>query len=325
MNSLSELAGKKKESFSQILHFRKHLEDSKGSKRITRRLMAKRLAVVTGANQGIGFCIARQLLEQSTDLDIILACRDDRRGAEAIAKLTAANAAWAPRTQLVKLDLEQPSGISACAEQIRALSAPYGGVAVLVNNAGFAFTGDATEPVAVQAAKTVRINFFGTVELTEQLLPCMAQGSRIVTVGSRAGNLRWIPNAELRAELDGVDRLTSARLNELVASYLKATADAVSPEGLTRLYSMWPRTTYGTSKIALHAYMRLLAKQVGAKHIVTVCCPGFCATNMSSFGGDKTPDQGAETPVWLALESDASLTGKFFADKREMSFVDASW
>jgi carbonyl reductase 1 len=54
---------------------------------------------------------------------------------------------------------------------------------------------------------------------------------------------------------------------------------------------------------------------------VSACCPGWCATDMSSHMGPNTAAQGADTPVWLALAPGGSLpTGRFWAGRREEGF-----
>ncbi|EKX36642.1 hypothetical protein GUITHDRAFT_117185 [Guillardia theta CCMP2712] len=98
----------------------------------------------------------------------------------------------------------------------------------------------------------------------------------------------------------------------------------------------WPNTCYGVSKSAVNAYTRILAREVkeegkgtekGGQEVlweeeelaerrilVNSCCPGYCATDMSSWGGTKTAAQGAETPVKLALLPDGSPTGEYWTE-----------
>ena len=51
-----------------------------------------------------------------------------------------------------------------------------------------------------------------------------------------------------------------------------------------------------------------------------VCASRYVATDMSSFKGHKTPEQGADTPVWLALHAPSSGSGKFYSDRKEEPF-----
>ena len=67
-------------------------------------------------------------------------------------------------------------------------------------------------------------------------------------------------------------------------------------------------------------YTRVLAEQLGTKLDVNACCPGYVDTDMSSHRGIKTPLQGADTPVWLALLAPKGTSGKFFSDRHEEAF-----
>lgn len=81
----------------------------------------------------------------------------------------------------------------------------------------------------------------------------------------------------------------------------------------------WPNTTYGVSKIGLNAYTRILIREINKKDGILVfsCCPGFCATDMSSHKGIKTAAQGAETPVWLALQpKETTIEQAFYSEKK---------
>ena len=113
---------------------------------------------------------------------------------------------------------------------------------------------------------------------------------------------------------------------------------------------------YGVSKLCEATYTRILARQLQGRHIhVNACCPGYCATEMSSWRGQKTAvgasehaaqvhlharvtrhavvcltwraiaprlqAQGADTPVWLALRPPAeSQTGGFYSERRLEDF-----
>lgn len=50
------------------------------------------------------------------------------------------------------------------------------------------------------------------------------------------------------------------------------------------------------------------------------CSNRYVATDMSSFKGHKTTEQGADTPVWLALHAPLSGSGNFYSDRKEESF-----
>ena len=78
---------------------------------------------------------------------------------------------------------------------------------------------------------------------------------------------------------------------------------------------------YSLSKTALNAITLHLARDLQPKGIsVNAVCPGWVRTQMGGAGANRSVEEGAETPVWLATEAPAELTGKFWRDKREIEW-----
>ncbi len=76
---------------------------------------------------------------------------------------------------------------------------------------------------------------------------------------------------------------------------------------------------YCVSKTMLNAITRHLAYELADKNIsVFAVCPGWVRTDMGGRSAQRSVEKGAETPVWLASEAPASLTGKIFRDKQEI-------
>jgi carbonyl reductase 1 len=287
--------------------------------------IVERLAVVTGANQGIGYEIARAL-GGVPGIHVIATSRDAGRGAAAVAamqaglsaaevdagaKPPAAAAGARPLCDVstAQLDVASPSSVAAFAELV---AAKYGGVVdILVNNAGIAYKGDTFG--AEEARTTIATNVRGTMAVTDALLPFIKAskaGPRIVNVCSMAGRLSQV-SPPLQARFQD-PRATSASVVELMDEFVGSVADdSYASKG-------WPRSMYGISKLGEMAYTFLLARELQpAGVVVNACCPGYCSTAMSSHRGTRTAAKGAETPVWLATRpggSVAELTGGFWQD-----------
>ncbi|CAB1333043.1 unnamed protein product, partial [Coregonus sp. 'balchen'] len=116
--------------------------------------MSKKVAVVTGANKGIGLAIVRELCKAKFSREVILTARNEKLGNEAVKMLKSEGFEVAYH----HLDIcDQGS-----AKQLsNFLQKSYGGLDVLINNAGMAFKNDATEPFGEQAEVTMRTNFLG--------------------------------------------------------------------------------------------------------------------------------------------------------------------
>lgn len=78
---------------------------------------------------------------------------------------------------------------------------------------------------------------------------------------------------------------------------------------------------YCVSKTTVNSITRQLSFELLSKNIaVNSVCPGWVKTDMGGQGASRHVEKGAETPVWLASEAPQSVTGKFFRDKKEISW-----
>jgi NAD(P)-dependent dehydrogenase (short-subunit alcohol dehydrogenase family) len=79
--------------------------------------------------------------------------------------------------------------------------------------------------------------------------------------------------------------------------------------------AMWP--AYCTSKTALNSFTRALSAELEGENIlVNSACPGWVRTSMGGKGAPLSPEEGADTPVWLATLEDGGPTGGFFRNRR---------
>ena len=143
-----------------------------------------RVALVTGANKGIGQEIARQLA--AAGLRVWLGARDPALGEAAASELRAQGG----DVRFVRLDLLDPAAIAAAAETVGAGDAALD---VLVNNAGVVSKGDGppgkADPAAVRRA--FETNFFGTLAVTQAMLPLLRRSASasIINQSSSIGSL----------------------------------------------------------------------------------------------------------------------------------------
>jgi NAD(P)-dependent dehydrogenase (short-subunit alcohol dehydrogenase family) len=145
---------------------------------------ATQIALVTGANKGIGFEIARQLGRRG--MTVYVGARDKGRGTAAAEKLRSEGLA----VRFVDLDVLRDETIRAAAQTIET---EHGRLDVLVNNAGIADRGDSPPSRAdlEGARRTMLTNFVGPVAVVQMMLPLLRRSSagRIVNVSSGLGSL----------------------------------------------------------------------------------------------------------------------------------------
>ncbi len=144
----------------------------------------KPVALVTGANKGIGLEIARQLAQAG--VFVVIGARDPRRGRAAVEDLASQGLA----AGFVSIDLDDPASIAAAAETI---GKEHGKLDILVNNAGIVDAGDGPPSTSAVAAvrRILDTNFVGTLAVTQAMLPLLRQApaARIVNLSSSLGSL----------------------------------------------------------------------------------------------------------------------------------------
>ena len=176
-----------------------------------------RIAVVTGANKGIGKAIAQNLACSGIFSHMILACRDKQRGEAAANEISKLPNAQNCQVSSQCLTIGDPSTYAPFRQS---LEEQFGKVDVLINNAGMAFKGSDPTPFEQQCKPTLDVNFRGTVEFTEEMLPLVRMGedARIVNVASMAGYLTQIKSKILRDQLND-PHLTEHKLCALVDQF----------------------------------------------------------------------------------------------------------
>lgn len=272
-----------------------------------------RVAVVTGANKGVGYFIALQLGMSGLFQHVLLACRDSNRASTAVQSIQAALDKENKQVHVwtAPLTLGDVDSHKAFASNLEEM---FGGkIDVLVNNAAIAYKGSDPTPFQEQCKPTLDVNFRGTVDFTERMIPFLRKGTdaRIVNVASMAGGLYQITNPQLKQNLTKPDLI----MEELHSLMNQFEHDVLAGQ---HRQSGWGNSNYGMSKLAVIAATRIWARTLfsdAAKISVNSCCPGYCRTDMSSNKGGRDPADGAKNAVLPATVQNPP-TGQHFADYR---------
>jgi NAD(P)-dependent dehydrogenase (short-subunit alcohol dehydrogenase family) len=235
--------------------------------------MPKKIALITGANKGLGYEMARQLGQ--TGVTVVLAARDALRGQAAADRLKAEGV----DVEFFKLDVRNKDDHGAAA---KFLDKKFGHLDILINNAGIAVesfgTVKASETSDEVIHDTFETNFFAPIALTQTLLPLIrkSEAGRIVNMSSILG---------------------SQTLH----------ADPKSP-----IYNA-KTLAYDASKAALNSFTIHLAYELKDTKIkVNSAHPGWVKTDMGTDAAPMEIPEGGKTGVELALLGEDGPTGGFF-------------
>ncbi|MGI5272150.1 SDR family NAD(P)-dependent oxidoreductase [Nonomuraea sp. CA-218870] len=241
----------------------------------------RRVALITGANKGIGRATAERLAKLG--MTVLMGARDPRLGEEAAAAVRAGGGA----AHAVTLDVTDPATAEDAA---RWIGERFGHLDVLVNNAAITGSGRVAPEDAVDQIPSgvdldmvravFETNVFGVIAVTNAMLPLLRRSSapRIVNLSSGAASLT-------------------------------VTSDPGGP-----LAALPQSAAYAPSKTALNALTVQYANEL-RKHgiLVNAAAPGYVATDINDHRGFLTPAQGAAIVVRLAALGSDGPTGGFFS------------
>jgi NAD(P)-dependent dehydrogenase (short-subunit alcohol dehydrogenase family) len=240
----------------------------------------KKVALVTGANRGIGFETARQLGQKG--VTVVVGARTLKAAEDTASKLKAEGFEAVP----LKLDVTNANDREAAA---KAIGDRFGKLDILINNAGVGpqdgiFTTKAVNTTEEELQKIFGTNVFSVIALTRELLPLLKKSSagRIVNLSSILGSLTL-------------------------------HADPNSPIAAIKTFA------YDASKTAINAFtIHLAAELKDTKIKVNSAHPGWVKTEMGTDQAPMEIPEGAKTSVDLALIGSDGPSGRFIHMGQEL-------
>lgn len=244
--------------------------------------MKQRVAIVTGATGAIGLAIADGLAARP-EFEVVLVVRDAKKAEQALVAIRKEHTAARVRAEIVDLSRRA---------EIRALSERFSGpLHLLVNNAAIAPRRRTETPEGIELQFAT--NVLGYVWMTECFVSALERGAKESGAPARVVN---------------------------VASYWAGDLDLDDLEFRRRRYDN--DTAYRQSKQANRMLSAAQAERLFSRQIhVNACHPGDVSSTLShalGFGGSASPEEGAETPLWVALAPElAGVTGRYFEHHAE--------
>ena len=240
----------------------------------------KRIALITGANQGVGFQVAKELAAHG--VTVLVGSRNFERGETAAREI-------GPGAIAIQIDVTDQASILAAAARVRK---EFGRLDLLVNNAGISSTNANKVGLSLQErAKTTRpsnvpldevravweTNVFGVLAVYQAMLPLLRESSdaRIVNVSSGVGSMTVNSNPSFP-------------------------------------YRKMFGPVYSASKVALNAMtLAMMIELEGTGIKVNLVSPGFTKTNLNNYEGIESLEDGSREVVRVALLGPEGPTGTF--------------
>jgi NAD(P)-dependent dehydrogenase (short-subunit alcohol dehydrogenase family) len=252
-----------------------------------------RVAVVTGASQGLGFALVEGLVARLDADDVVyLTGRTGERLAQAAERL----APGRPEVRTEVLDVGDTDSVERMAAEV---AQRHGGVDIVFSNAYHRVQPD-DDPIAV-IGDYVNTNNLGTTRVLRAFGPLVRDGGRLIVVASTMGTLHYLAPV-LHERFDTVEGLVE--LDDVVCGWRDAVCDG------SAMAEAWPAFVNIPSKVGQVAAVRQLARERRAEHgrrgiFIASVCPGMIDTAASRAWYDmsraQTPAQAAGPLLDLAL------------------------
>lgn len=238
------------------------------------------IALVTGANRGIGLATAQALAGRG--MTVLLGSRDLARGQDVAAPLQDAGL----DVRAIRVDVTDDASVRALARRI---DADHGWLDVLVNNAGLLVRRDALQVTAEGMQAEFDTNVFGLVRMVHALIPLLRRSTspRIVNLSSDS-------------------------------SMFAHTADPGSVFARSHESFVYAATKAAVNMLTLK-YANAFAESDGLQHVkINAVTPGYTATDLNDHKGVRTVQEGARAAVIYATIGDDGPSGRLFDDEGEL-------
>lgn len=274
--------------------------------------MTEKVAVVTGSNKGIGYGIVSELCRRGVK-HVYLTARDVRRGQLAVEKLKREGCA----PLFHQLDVTDKISVEKLADHLKE---KHGGLDILINNAAIIQQNIMTTTYE-EATEVIDTNYRSMLIIEKHLFPLLKQNARVINVSSDLGHISNLKNTYWINRLTKED-IQVQDINEFVDWFLDSVKNGTLKE---EDFAVTPYLAYRISKIAVCALTRVQYRNIDRNIAINSLHPGFVKTDMTQNNGFMTVEQSCKAPVYLALDCDQTVKGKFiWFDKTEKDWTDTN-
>ena len=269
--------------------------------------------LVTGANKGIGLAVVKAILQEQPQYCVFLGSRDGQRGEVARDLAIADNEAYRDRLHVVALDVCKQDSVHRATTQLQESGHE---LYALVNNAGIA-TGSLSQ--------ILDVNAYGMQRVSEQLLPLIKDGGRVINVASASGPNYVAQCSKKWQEFFQNHQTEWPQLDKFMQNCQHQSANEMEQLGLPS------NAYYGLSKACANL-INIISARNNPRLTINACTPGYIETDLTyamtgASGtravemGMKQPSDGARVIMHLLFEP-IDNTGHYFGSDCRRSPID---
>lgn len=267
----------------------------------------KKVALITGANQGLGLGLVQKLNEVYNKEDIIyLGVRRTEAGEEAIKNIEEINA----QLKVIYIDVSKEETIEAVKNTILK---NHGGIDLILSNAAARISPET--PNKDQVENFIQTNNMGTYYMLKHFQPILNENARFIVVASAFGSLIHL-NSSLH-DLFNVETMSQEDINKTMSNYVE---DVKSENDIQK---GWPEWINVPSKIGQVALIKIAAKENTKNTSIFAVCPGLVDTDASRPFFDnmheaQSPYEAAGHIISLIEKPVEEFTGKLIQFGKEL-------
>ncbi|XP_045512805.1 carbonyl reductase [NADPH] 1-like [Pieris brassicae] len=267
--------------------------------------MSEKVAIVTGANKGIGLAVVKGLCNRFRGT-VYLTSRDEERGLKAVETLQ--ELGLTPTFH--KLDVSDEYSVKEFSDFIKN---KHGGFDVLINNAAI-LEWEQVYPSYEAAKRNIDVNYRSLLLIEQFLYPLLRDGARVVNISSACGHLSNLKNKKWLDVFTRQD-FTTEDINRFVDEYLISVRNGTFNRD--DFADGGKHAEHRVSKIAVTA-LTMVQQRKYPNISINAVHPGHVKTDMALGVGDIEPDDAAKTILYLIFDASPNLKGTFMWYNRKL-------
>nr|XP_026493387.1 carbonyl reductase [NADPH] 3-like [Vanessa tameamea] len=272
--------------------------------------MTDKIAVVTGSNKGIGYGTVKELCKRGVGV-VYLTSRDTQRGLQAAAALK--QEGFHP--EFHQLDVSDVLSVKKFADFLKR---KHGGIDILINNAALV-PEDFNRIVYSEVKRVIEINYKSYFNIQDYLFPILKYNARVVNISSDCDHVSKLKNVYWIKRLTKND-VQIQDIDSFVNWFLTSVKNGSLNEKDFASTCLIP---YVVSNIAVCSLTKIQQREIDRNISINSLHPGFVKTDMTKHAGEFTVEEASQTSVYLALDCDQSIKGKYiWFDKTEKDWTD---